>query len=192
MSCSFTHIACYINLHPHVHLCRSSWRSPLMEYCSTVFVKRHYVSLSCQPLALCWDPDLLWHSWTTSTDFTSPARSALQLSHPTTKHSPWDILPRSHGVSHCGHGVWAQQTTYGSCRGKRKQWNGESYVVSCFCKISKPRFYTSKQKVTLLDLCWLDSCVDLHYHQINSQKLPSSFPPGLMKCIKVSTERLSI
>lgn len=78
----------------------------------SVFVKRHHVSLSRNPLALCWAAALLRQSCTPSTALTTPAWSAVQLSRSTFEHPLWDTLPRPHGIPHRGHGVRTQQTTW--------------------------------------------------------------------------------
>ncbi len=88
--------------------------SHLMEQRLSFFVKRHHVSLSRDPLALCWAAGLLRQSCTPSTALTTPAWSALQLSRSSFEHPLWYALPRPHGVPHRGHGVRTQQTT---CRG---------------------------------------------------------------------------
>lgn len=84
--------------------------SPLMEQWLSVFAKRQHVSLSGNPLALCWG--LLWQSCTPSTALTTTAGSAVQLSCSAFEHPLRDSLPRPHGVPHRGHRVRTQQTAW--------------------------------------------------------------------------------
>lgn len=81
-----------------------------MDQRLSVFVKRHNVSLSCQPLALCWAASFLRQSCTFSAALTTLTGSALQLSRCTFKHSLWDALSRPHGVPHRCYWVRTQQS----------------------------------------------------------------------------------
>ena len=91
----------------------SLWSSHLMEQRLAFFVKRHHVSLSCNPLDFYWAPSILRQSCTPSASLTTSAWSAVQLSCSTFEHPLWDALPRPHGVPYRGHRVWTQQSTRG-------------------------------------------------------------------------------
>lgn len=111
--------------------------SRLMEEWLSVFVKRHHVSLSCNPLALCWAAGLLRQSCTPSAALTTPSWSAVQLSRSTFEHPLWDALPRPHGVPHRGHRVRTQQATWRGWGGGGKMKHTQ---VTLYVPVMKPNW----------------------------------------------------